>query len=104
MIGNTSMILSSVDVNNEISELRSKLVSLEDVRNRFPGTRAEWDLGVTLVHGDFFMEFIKNKAAEEVDLDSWPAKHIDWDKAIVECKDRYDFIQFVGTIYWIIDD
>jgi hypothetical protein len=104
MISDTRKILTSQELNAEISELRRKLAGLEDLRHRCPGTRAEWDEGIILVHGDFFLEFIKNKAAEEIDLDSWPAKHINWDKAVVERMKRYDFIQYVGAIYWIIDD
>lgn len=105
MIENTHNYLNSLSVDAQIEELKGELGILVGFRARFRGTGAEWNLGVTFIRDSFLEEYIKDLAENQfdLDLDSWPVKHIDWKKAADELRDKYDGIIFKGIQYWIIE-
>lgn len=107
-VDTTRGVLSSEEIDVKMAELGRELDILNGFKSRFRGTTSklipdtEWDSGVIFIRDDFLTEYIKNKAAGQLDLDSWPIRFIDWEKATAEYRKNHEGIIFKGDQYWIM--
>jgi hypothetical protein len=101
-VDTTRGVLSSREIDAKMAELVRELDILTGLRSRFRGTDFDWDSGAIFIRDDFLTEYIKNKAAGQLDLDSWPIKFIDWKKATAEYRKNHKGIVFKGDQYWVM--
>jgi hypothetical protein len=97
-------VLTSKSVDARLVELNAEFKFLQNFKKEFPGSSAEWDLGVTFVKDSFLANHVKEIAAQCLDLDSWPLKYVDWERAVEDYKKKYEPVHFGGIIYWTVSD
>lgn len=95
-------VLTSKNVDARIVELAKELKVLQDFKREFPGTFVEWDQGVTFIRDSYLVNYVKGLAAKCLDLNSWPLKFIDWEKATEDYLDKikHKSIRFGDIVYW----
>lgn len=94
--------LNSLSIDAQIVELQKELDVLTGFKSRFRGSSVEWNIGATFVRDSFLEAHAKDISEAQLDLDSWPVKHIDWEKAADELRSKYGSIIFKGVQYWYI--
>jgi hypothetical protein len=111
---NTEDVIDSRDVLERIEELRdassapldeaeaSELRALLVLASQDESCE-DWQHGVTLVRGSFFVEYAQELAEDIGAIDgdaAWPARCIDWERAAKDLQTDYTPIEFGGVTYW----
>ena len=123
-IDNNQDILNSNDIDEYIGWLKEDIKALETCEDKDLGEYEDllselkvledlvescryyssWENGVVLIHDDHFVEYAEDVAVVLGlihDLYSWPATHINWDKAAEHLQMDYNSVDFNGVKYWI---
>lgn len=126
-ISNTDNIIDSRDVIARIEELteqftfdsddRDDLLKMKDIDQGELGelidlkdlqeeaeSYCEWRHGATLVHADYFVEYIEQYARDTgavSDNAPWPINYIDWQAAADEFRPGYTTVEFGGQEYLV---
>ncbi len=95
----TTWLLSENCPHNEAKRFKG-LKALKDEAESL----CEWSDGATLIHENHFVDYAKQFAEDigAISSDvSWPATHIDWDKAAEHLKMDYSTIEVEGNTYYV---
>jgi len=101
---NLCFIIYSKTIEEAVVKLKKEIEALTKLGNDYVDLQGEvgnWMNGVTLIRDDHFLQHAMAIAADQVDLDSWPLKFIDWDMAAKDLKKRYMSIIYNGVTYWV---
>lgn len=63
---------------------------------------SDWIHGETLINEDYFEEYAEDLANDLYDMqnDSWPFYHIDWEAAAEDLKQDYTEVEYDGETYY----
>lgn len=101
------------DLATELDELREarddgdedydedRLEALEDLEAEIGKLSAARDMGPFIAEGRSFEDYAMEVAEETlgIDVGSWPAFYIDWERAANELQMDYTAVEFDGTTY-----
>ena len=93
---------------NEKDELKEELDKWTDFRDEFKGYVDDWNHGVTLIHDDYFEDYIKNDLIPDVygevfdNLPTWLENNIDWKGVAEDFKVDYTSGTIDGVEYWAL--
>jgi len=90
-----------------LSDLEKEFKQLDDFEDEFQGYCDNWKYGATLIHDDYFVDYIKNDLVPDLfsemrDLPSWLANNIDWDGVAEDFKVDFTSGEIDGNTYWCL--
>ena len=82
---------------------RDELVALEEFRDEYADSFADWEYGETLIRDDYFTTYAQELADDMgaiPDYYSWPTSCIDWERAARDLRMDYTATEIDGVTYW----